>query len=987
MSIEKIYLSRDGQSQRQRFPAELDPLFAKIDNRNLKDMLDFTSNYAKELNFFDTATNKVNGNWYPFFDREPDEIISKLKESLIYNSYGGCEPHLALYLTFLLLFQHAQNYINGITKRHLDFYYKEILKFTNKEPIPDKVHLIFELKKNVPSQLVKAETLFKAGKDQKGIELFYALTRDIVVNKARVESLRSLFIDNGVVHIAPVANSSDGLGRDLDKNDPKWKAFGHQDLPLAEIGFALASPMLRLHEGKRTITIEMTFSQGEKDIDLIKNQLSSIFNVYLTGEKGWIGPKNVAVNKENMKLIFTVELTADEDPVIHYNQKIHGGTFNTNFPLIEFVIKENKNISYYKFLKKVEINNVKITAQVEGINGLVLENDLGLLKADKPFMPFGPTPVAGSNFYIGYEEAFTKQLSKFTLHIEWQNAPVDLITHYADYKYKYYENNTEKEIPYVESKEYFNAHLFVQEGSSLEGKYLNNLFYKEKELKITITIDINDTTNKEKPEFVHTLKPGYIKIQLINSFLHKEYRKLFTEAIVESSKSWWNSKPLTLPNEPYTPVIQSLKLDYEASTSELYFFHLTRYNQDREYGFEKKGLPINLLPHYDNEGEFYIGIAHLEPPQNLSLLFQVAEGTADPEKKVKIQWNYLSHTGWQSIDILSDTTNGMLISGIIVFSIPKEATDRNTILPGEYYWLRAAIEKDTDAVCQLIDVRANAALAQFVDRHNDPEHLRKPLQAGRISKLAEQIGAIKSIEQPYASFGGVMAEDDRAMYTRASERLRHKNRALTIWDFERLVLQNFPSVYKVKCLSHTSLKSWSAPGHVMVVVIPDLRNKNAFNRLEPKVDLNTLEEIKHFLLKHTGCYISEETLHVVNPFYEKVWVDFTVKFHEDADFGYYSERLKQDIVKFLSPWAFEDFEEIAFGGKVHKSVVLNFVEERSYVDYVTSFRMHHSVTGSQDIKVAIASNPRAILVSHEYHNIDKVKDEHREKLRLPCQTT
>ena len=41
-------------------------------------------------------------------------------------------------------------------------------------------------------------------------------------------------------------------------------------------------------------------------------------------------------------------------------------------------------------------------------------------------------------------------------------------------------------------------------------------------------------------------------------------------------------------------------------------------------------------------------------------------------------------------------------------------------------------------------------------------------------------------------------------YTRVSERLRHKNRAIQLWDYEHLILQNFPHLYRVKMpQSHT----------------------------------------------------------------------------------------------------------------------------------------------------------------------------------------
>jgi hypothetical protein len=70
--------------------------------------------------------------------------------------------------------------------------------------------------------------------------------------------------------------------------------------------------------------------------------------------------------------------------------------------------------------------------------------------------------------------------------------------------------------------------------------------------------------------------------------------------------------------------------------------------------------------------------------------------------------------------------------------------------------------------------------------------------------LARQIGTPNAV--PFPSFGGRETEDSSQFYKRVSERLRHKERAITIFDYERLVLESFPSIYKVKCVNHAGEK-------------------------------------------------------------------------------------------------------------------------------------------------------------------------------------
>jgi hypothetical protein len=71
-----------------------------------------------------------------------------------------------------------------------------------------------------------------------------------------------------------------------------------------------------------------------------------------------------------------------------------------------------------------------------------------------------------------------------------------------------------------------------------------------------------------------------------------------------------------------------------------------------------------------------------------------------------------------------------------------------------------------------------------------------------------------------------------------------------------------------------------------------------------------------------------------------------VKFHMGVDEAFHLKLLKKEIVRFLSPWAFDQGKDISFGGQIYKSSLINFVEERPYVDYLTDFQLFHVITDS-----------------------------------------
>jgi hypothetical protein len=51
------------------------------------------------------------------------------------------------------------------------------------------------------------------------------------------------------------------------------------------------------------------------------------------------------------------------------------------------------------------------------------------------------------------------------------------------------------------------------------------------------------------------------------------------------------------------------------------------------------------------------------------------------------------------------------------------------------------------------------------------------------------------------------------------------------------------------------------------------------------------------------------------------------------------KKLNDEIVHFLTPWAFDENAEVKFNQKIYASSIINFIEERSYVDFITDFVM------------------------------------------------
>ncbi|KAF2326612.1 baseplate J/gp47 family protein [Flavobacterium ginsenosidimutans] len=1040
--IDNVIFKRNGVNQEERFSDALEPSNLKLHDFTIEDWLLFAYNFAKEVNFFDTNNDKKpEGNWQEFFNyfgftkdsipKRTEQEYATSKEDiartlLAANINQDLTPHLTLFVCFLKLLELSQNKLNLITKKHLDFFYKDILQIEKLPAKADKVNIIFELAKKIAEEKIDANTELDAGKDPDGKKLIYKTTEEFIANKANIAYLKSVYndVDLGEIKCSEIANSLDGKGEPLKEDAPYWFPFGYNSdekkypkLSDAKLGFAIASELFNLKEGDRSIDITITFNEPLAFLHLINtDDLLENISILYSGKKGWIGNfkldtaiafKNVnqssSIDSNQLRLVF--QIPKDNPAIVNYDQKVLGEFFSTELPVIRFLIntQDKKGHTLFRSLVTKPIKNIKAKVEVKDVKSLILESDTGLLNATKPFYPFTTQPEKNSAFIINYPEIFSKNWTDAAINIKWKNTPSSFVTHYAAYKKSFLETisqnifdsaifhdisreakmkanqpEDEKVVPEIKAvsetknlrvlnkknaivtKDYFKATLSV----------LNKEVWDEQNNAVNLFDDPDNDkvfeTNVNVKGTYELGKSGPIRLTLNQSFLHSLFPKIYTLAIMNVAKDVLTP----IPNEPYTPIVESISLNYsaeettefDASTYEsnrIKLFHEAPFGQQEEHSYLKQqaidkeildpSTPITncLVPDYCNGGEFYVGLQNAEISQQISLLFQILEGSENINvptftAKQKVEWYILCDNYWKNLDkdILANGIDNFLKSGIVKFSIPKQATNDNTLFPANTIWIKAKMHKKYDAVCKVIDVKTQVVTAQFFDNNNNLAHLDSTLPAKTISKLITRVPQIKSIEQPFNSFDGKPLESDPSYYLRVSERLRHKNRAITLWDYEHLILQEFPSVFRVKCLNHTFISgtntSFLAPGKVTLVVIPDIVDKNVFDIYEPRVSTATLNSIESFINSKNSMLVSAK---VINPDYEKVIIKLNVKFYAEYDENFYKKQLNEDLIKFLSPWAFDTSKQIIFGVELQRSIVIEYIENLYYVDFLSTLEM------------------------------------------------
>jgi hypothetical protein len=836
-----------------------------------------------------------------------------------------------------------------------------------------------------------------------------------------------------------------GLGIETDNENPRWKTFGQgyprvniEEKPATTFGWAFTSPLLSLDQGERTITLTLGFDAQEfvhQDInELFSEDKPNPFVIQISGEKGWLEPDTIdarviapetqksqtkekdshdyfstlgieAPKGEKLSAIqFVLRFDANSDAITPLPEE--EGQIKTPWPLLRLSLRQkwqpsktNPNIGRYttdyKPFKGLHLTRTHIQVSVSGLSPLQIQNDDTALDSKKPFEPFGTRPQAGARFFIGHPELSSKKLDELAFQFEWMAAPEDLVAHYQTYL-DLDENNFTVKVSLLDRQ----LEVPLMSAAPLFG----DLTHASQPQKISIE-NIPQAIEQSRPGYVYARIKELIDAEdLLNwnryiqwelnapDFQFDTYPAIAAQKSVALAADVANNVSISAAdyqvNPPYTPKVKKFSVDYSASLEIILSAYQPGSQRDRILHIQPFGHhevqaqspegKFSFLPQFDFEGQLYIGIQDVSPPQNLSLLFQMAEGSADPDLDPEpIQWSYLSGDQWLSLNeghILDDTTRGLINSGIITFELGESKLSSS--LPPEFVWLRAAIPKNTSSVCDTVAIHAQAVSATFLDQDNAADHLSKPLPPQSINELGVSIPEVLGIRQPYTSHGGKEAEGEAMFYTRISERLRHKQRALTVWDYEHIILNRFPQIYKAKCLPANP----DQLGQVEITVIPDIKKKLPFNPFEPKAPSDLLADIETHLSDKVPAFA---TIKVKNAHYVPVKVRIATRFKPGHNEGYYQQAVQDELNRFLSPWAYEEGADIIIGGKIYANSIINFLEDRPYIDYVTDIKLFSSEDGTsfQYIQPSDSGDywvetPRSdgVLVAAQQHEIDIISE-------------
>lgn len=916
-------------------------------------------------------------------------------------SDGDHDPSAGLFIAFLTLYQRAADRINEMPGRHRDLYYDGILGFSKKAGRSDSLYLALFPDGSRPVVPVPSDTLFFGGKESLGHDVGCRTARPLSVHQGRVARVETLFFERhplitpecdlglvSSVHHAARA-LEDPAEEDASGDGSGWSLFGAhhcegEDGKEATLGFAVASPLLLLAEGRRHIemTVHTHALDGETS-DLFARTLKTLeksrkegvtgalrllfgnaFHLYISAEGGWFSVSDctlsVSLSGPGPVLTFQMELEPRDPAVVPCTAEQHGDMSlgEPGVPVLRAVLNPKAHVNPYTLLSRLKLTRIGLGVKVTGARNLSLANNLGMLDVNTPFAPFGPLPRCGSFLVLGHRESAGKEMTKLAVEFAWSDLPT-LSGGFAEY-YRTYGRPVDngsfkvtlavlKQGQWVEESGHPGYRLFDEDPGPGEKPAATGRL-------VCTSEKLLDAVPDEEGAFVFGpgVRNGFFRFQLSApemGFGHGIYPQLLTRGLMQESRTK-GKLAVDLPNAPYTPMVSGVSLSYDAvETLDLScgqgsgrFYHLYPSGYDR-LDDREEGEEIPLIPHADGDGQLFIGISGQRLSGMVNLLFCL-EGDGLHSFHLPLpetRWAYLEADRWQALperSVLLDSTRGFLTSGLVVLDLPPEGIPKeHTVMPTGLFWLRAVPTVPSGDPATLQRVMGSLSRCRTVVLNGVPARLEHDTAAdatvpcGSPFRPAAPLAGVGTVRQFMDSFGGKGEETAEERMARIGERLRHKGRAVTPWDVERILLEREPGIRKIKCFPGMSLERRHHPGRVLVAVLPDRQGRDS------GPPLFTILELGRMAASLRGLLPAHAEVDVINPVYERIQVRCTLVLKEGQ--GDALKRVHRSVSDFLSPWVPEVGYPARFGWCVREVEVEAHIAAHPDVVSVTDFSMLH----------------------------------------------
>lgn len=682
--------------------------------------------------------------------------------------------------------------------------------------------------------------------------------------------------------------------------------------------------------------------------DVFQSLLGDAFDITISTDDGPLRPDIMQVlpcQKKRNAGGFTISMRYDDSaPAL---------TGPGHAPRLSLRYATDSRLCPVSFFEAYAIETISIRTKVNGLRRLAAFSDTSAVVTDQTFRPFGQRPKDGATFQVGCAEMGRKPVTEIGVDLAWANRPNPtggFKAHYAAYGKNTEIPEPELSIDYLSGdgwKPVSKAPLPLFDTEPITGSLLADRKFSGKVTGHSIAAA--GTVLAREYQSRQSIRAGMIRMHLTGTaggFHADQYPLALVDAMRPRLLPIRERK---IPPAPFVPEISRFSISYTAEA------HIAlnapdaarageEIRQVSPFGsvqvFPQRMLrQIQLFPKRLGFGQVSFQLTGSNITGRVAMAFSMKQSghlRLVPEPN-PIRWVYLSATGWRDLPetaLSSDTTAGLMRSGLVVIDLPDDAIEHSSEMPAGGVWISAvATRPHLEIFPALRGAKINGVWVTrrdntWKDTGQTREWSFNPAQPGLANPT--EIATPSAIRPP---------EPPETFVARVGERMRHRKRGVTPWDIERMVLQEFPEVWMAKCLPHLSRHTASpAPGQITLVLTrkPPL-SEISKGPLPSLFDVATLERVGAWLKDYTyeGAHID-----VVNPTFERLQVRTKLALNADRENGAMAQMLRRELAQYLSVWTAGPALG-RFGWSLNVHMLRAHIADLDYVRDLTDFSVLH----------------------------------------------
>lgn len=930
-------------------------------------------------------------------------ISNKILDASLYEN-NNHKAHVGLLFSFLKLYEHLQKDLNTFSTKHLDFYFKTILKQELRSKEPLKTFITIDIEENSNELYLSNKHLLVAGQYDDGVVVKMKMEDDIRLNNVKIAELLTVFVSRNpifdfnskfqliaAIYYKAIANTV-GEVSSFNGNQTTFSTLGRDQnfltssemtMNYANIGFMISSPILKLDTSDRKIKVDFTFSVASinylsdliidisnttelNEDEVFYRVFSQAFDISYTTNEGWFTVSEYEILAPEDWTTGTITLLLHlnkRDPAFFpFQIDLHAYDLEVSHPLLRVNLNQENHYNSYSFLNTLELLKINIEVEVNNLKKIKVFREGQLVDNNSDFYLFGPLAKYGASFFVGCEELFNKKISTFGMQWDYTNIPPDcknIESYYGAYKSKFTNDSFKIKLAALSDFNYQNTSEKDYEFDVFETNEKNEIlpsrnivFQNLEPLKIKPNYNINaDYLNT----FSNDIETGLFRLELskpFDGFGFSLYPNLQSELIAsqfdkKKKPTLKNETPL---NEPFAPQINNLKIQYQAKTS----------------------LVFNDEESFENDFE-----------ENNSF-FQISPfGIENTFSKNAISSKNLFHNFENEGELIIGLESIKPFSGLnVLFEIVKsENTNYEFSRNIDWYYSSydgwKKLENDNILFDQTLNLMKTGIISfrfpeDFSVSQNVLNQNRFYLKACSLNK-ADQFSLIKSIATNACTTIEVLHPNIKNRLEKLNansvegfekkvsgvisvnqpfESLPLKNKEETIDFYQRVseLLRHKNRPITKWDIERFILNQFDWLSHVICFGKLNIQNQQnikilCLKRIE---SFQNIEEVKLSIaemneIKETVARFMAafSNIEIVNPIFEDLWIKCKLRFR-DIPIGKGIEQLNQDLLNFICKWRTDGKENPhKISNKIKKYNIIKFIKTRNYIAFVTGISIVH----------------------------------------------